>query len=193
MTDSHSSKAALRRDLRQRRQDLDPAAQHAAAHALVRSVLTLPGWTQAQNIALYLARDGEIDTAALASAARDAAKHLFLPVIRADNSLVFARWDTDDLPVANRFHIPEPPSGAERCPAAELDIIFLPVVGWDIHGGRLGMGGGYYDRSLTGNRGPLLVGLAHECQQVEQIPRDSWDISLDYIATDSALHCCSGG
>ena len=190
MTDIHSSKAALRSALRQQRRSLSPAAQHTAAQAVVHSVLTLPAWTEAQKIALYLARDGEIDTAALASIARHAAKQLFLPIICGENKLNFARWDTDDLPVANRFNIPEPPSGAEQCPVTELDIIFLPVVGWDTHGGRLGMGGGYYDRTLAGISGPVLVGLAHDSQQVAQIPRESWDRRLDYIATDSALHCC---
>ena len=71
-------------------------------------------------------------------------------------------------------------------------MIFLPVVGWDSHGGRLGMGGGYYDRALAGIVGPVLVGLAYGSQQVEQIPRESWDIVLDYVATDAGLIRCKG-
>jgi 5-formyltetrahydrofolate cyclo-ligase len=62
------------------------------------------------------------------------------------------------------------------------------VVGWDLFCNRLGMGSGFYDRTLSGARGPLLVGLAHECQRVEKIPRESWDIGMDYIATDTALY-----
>ena len=52
------------------------------------------------------------------------------------------------------------------------------------------MGKGFYDRTLAGVGGPLLVGLAHECQQVEAVPRDPWDIELDFIATDVALYRC---
>jgi 5-formyltetrahydrofolate cyclo-ligase len=63
-------------------------------------------------------------------------------------------------------------------------------VGWDGHGGRLGMGGGFYDRTLSGISGPLLVGLAHENQQVDEIPLENWDIALDYVATDVGLYAC---
>ena len=63
-------------------------------------------------------------------------------------------------------------------------------MGWDGHGGRLGMGGGFYDRTLSGISGPLLVGLAHENQHVDEIPLENWDIALDYVATDVGLHRC---
>ncbi len=193
MTDTHSRKTALRSALRQRRRSLSSAAQGAAAQALTQSVLSLPNWTGAQRIALYLARDGEIDTSALVSMARAESKQLFLPVLTADNSLSFARWNTADTQSTNRYNIPEPPSGAAQCPVADLDIIFLPVVGWDTQGGRLGMGGGYYDRALSGTVGPVLVGLAHDSQRTERIPKESWDIVMDYIATDTALHHCRNG
>jgi 5-formyltetrahydrofolate cyclo-ligase len=193
MTDTHSRKTALRSALRQQRRSLSSAAQGAAAQALTQSVLSLPNWTGAQRIALYLARDGEIDTSALVSMARAASKQLFLPVLTADNSLSFARWNTADTPSTNRYNIPEPPTGAAQYPVADLDIIFLPVVGWDAQGGRLGMGGGYYDRALSGIAGPVLVGLAHDSQRTERIPKESWDIVMDYIATDTALHHCQNG
>ena len=192
MTDNPSRKAALRSALRQRRKSLSAAAQGIAGQAVTRSVLDLPAWTNAQRIALYLARDGEIDTSALASIARSLNKQLFLPALNNDNSLVFARWNTHDTQSINRYNIPEPPTGADECPAPELDIIFLPVVGWDLQGGRLGMGGGYYDKTLSGTDHPVLVGLAHDIQRIEHIPLDSWDIVLDYVATDTELYKCRG-
>lgn len=193
MTDTPAKKAALRSALRQRRQSLSSAAQKAAGQAVTQSVLDLPVWTGAQRIALYHARDGEIDTSALASNARSHNKQLFLPALNNDNSLFFARWNTDDTQSINRYNIPEPPVGADQCPVSELDIIFLPVVGWDLRGGRLGMGGGYYDKTLSDAGHSVLVGLAHENQQIERVPRDSWDIALDYVATDTALYHCQGG
>jgi|TARA_B110000503_G_scaffold85373_1_gene129785 5-formyltetrahydrofolate cyclo-ligase len=193
MTDTHSRKTALRSALRQLRRSLSYAAQGAAAKALTQSVLSLPNWTGAQRIALYLARDSEIDTSALATLARAESKQLFLPVLTADNSLSFARWNTADTQSTNRYNILEPPIRAAQCPVADLDIIFLPVVGWDAQGGRLGMGGGYYDRALSGITGPVLVGLAHESQRAERIPKESWDIVMDYIATDTGLHHCRSG
>ena len=192
MPDTPSRKSALRSALRQRRNSLSPIQQADAAQALVQSVLGLSHWADAQRIALYLASDGEISTSVLASIARSEGKHLFLPILTGEHGLAFARWETDMTLSVNRYNIPEPPVAAEHCPAAELDMIFLPVVGWDSHGGRLGMGGGYYDRALAGIVGPVLVGLAYGSQQVEQIPRESWDIVLDYVATDAGLIRCKG-
>jgi 5-formyltetrahydrofolate cyclo-ligase len=188
MSDTHCIKTQLRNTLRLRRNTLSPLQQHAAAHALPVSVADLPHWASAQHIALYLAADGEIDTGPLEKIARDQGKQLFLPVINSDNSLSFAHWHVEDTLLNNRYNIPEPPITATRCALAKLDIIFLPLVGWDLHGGRLGMGGGFYDRTLSGTSGPLLVGLAHDNQQVEDVPQESWDVALDYIATDAALY-----
>jgi 5-formyltetrahydrofolate cyclo-ligase len=188
MPDTQPTKNQLRTELRRRRKALGHAQQHAAALALTRSVSELPHWANAQRIALYLAADGEIDTQPLATLARDLGKQLYLPVIDSDDRLSFARWDAHDSLSNNRYDIPEPPANAARCPASNLDIIFLPLVGWDKRGGRLGMGGGFYDRSLSDVAGPLLVGLAHELQQVDDIPRENWDVLLDYVATEAALY-----
>jgi 5-formyltetrahydrofolate cyclo-ligase len=192
MTDTHRLKIQLRNTLRQRRKSLSPSAQCAAAQALLQSINDIPSWTQARRIALYVAADGEIDTRPLDQHARSLGKQLFLPAINADNSLRFLSWQADDTLSTNRYNIPEPPATATCCPVVELDIIFLPLVGWDLRGHRLGMGGGFYDRTLSGVTAPLLVGLAHENQQVAEIPRESWDVVLDYIATDAALYRSQG-
>ena len=192
MPDSSPSKAQLRSTLRRRRQALSADQQDLAARAASNHIAELPGWRNAQRIALYLAADGEIDTTPLSELGRAQHKQLFLPVIKADNSLGFAEWRPDSPLSTTRFDIPEPPAQASRCPAENLDIIFLPLVGWDLQGGRLGMGGGFYDRTLAGLTGPLLVGLAHANQQVDCIPREEWDIPLNFIATDTALHFCKG-
>ncbi len=188
MTDTQRLKIQLRTTLRQRRKTLSACAQHTAAHALLLAIDNLPAWTKAQRIAVYLAADGEIDTGPLTTKARGLGKQLFLPIINDDLSLSFALWHADDSLSNNRYNIPEPSAATPRCAVAELDIIFLPLVGWDLHGGRLGMGGGFYDRTLAGTSGPLLVGLAHDNQQVEEVPQDGWDIRLDFIATDTAVY-----
>lgn len=184
------SKAQLRAHMRQQRQALDAPAQLAAANAVSSLISQLPGWPASTRIALYLANDGEIDTSTLAALCRDQGKQLFLPVIKENSELEFAAWDTNSTLQVNRFGIPEPGGEAERCSALALDIVILPLVAWDLQGGRLGMGGGFYDRALAGVTGPLLVGLAHAIQQVDSMPRDPWDISMDFVVTDTALHCC---
>ena len=190
MPDSSFSKSQLRSALRHRRQALSSDQQRLAAQAVSGHIAELPEWRAAQRIALYLAADGEIDTAPLGALGRAQHKQLFLPVIEADRSLAFAEWRADSPLSPNRFGIPEPSAQASRCPVEDLDIVFLPLVGWDLQGGRLGMGGGFYDRTLAGITGPLLVGLAHARQQVDCIPQEEWDISLNFIASDAALHFC---
>lgn len=190
MPDTKPSKVELRATLRQRRQALGIEQQRAAATSLITSICKLPVWNRAQRIALYMAADGEISTAPLQQIANSQGKQLFLPVIAADKSLSFHAWRQDEPLLDNRYKIPEPPAHSPQCTASELDIIFMPLVGWDKYGGRLGMGGGFYDRTLAGIEGPVLVGLGHACQQVGHLPRDSWDICLGYVATDAGLHDC---
>ncbi len=185
-------KTQLRKKLRLRRQALSPSTQLAAAEAVTRYITQLPGWSTARHIALYLANDGEIDTTPLTTMCRNTGKQLFLPVIDKQNLLGFAEWADGSKLISNRYGIPEPSSDVPRFAASRMDIIMLPLVAWDRQGRRLGMGGGFYDRALAGAEGALLVGLAHALQEVPQTPHDDWDIPLDFVVTDSALHCCQG-
>ena len=167
----------------------DSAQLHS--HSLQPLPNSRPGIRQSASPCTWLPTE-KSDTGPLQQLATRQGKQLFLPVIADDNSLSFHAWQADEPLRDNRYNIPEPPAQALRCPTNDLDIIFMPLVAWDQCGGRLGMGGGFYDRTLAGADGPVLVGLAHECQQVGQVPRDSWDVCLAFIATDTALHPCQG-
>ncbi|MNT59642.1 putative 5-formyltetrahydrofolate cyclo-ligase [compost metagenome] len=109
--------------------------------------------------------------------------------------MVFQRVRPDETMQPNRFRIPEPcHNRARQRKVWALDLVLLPLVGFDRHGGRIGMGGGFYDRSLA-YRGvrkkwhnPTLLGLAHECQQVDRLALASWDVSLKATVTDRAWY-----
>ncbi len=188
-----NSKVKLRDILRRRRQALTAQQQSLAALAVVQSVCQLPQWASANHIALYLPADGELDTTALAELARAQNKTIYLPVIGRDKTLSFARWQPDRALIKNSYGIPEPAPQSLRCAVGALDIIFLPLVGWDRQGGRLGMGGGFYDRTLCDipGPGPLRVGLGHHCQEADQLPREPWDVLMHFVATDTELCRCS--
>jgi len=190
MTSSSASKSELRARLRERRRSLDLQTQTAAALAVCEQISTSSHWPEARRIALYMANDNEVDTVPLAAHCRDAGKLLFLPVMQKDKTLRFAAWDPQTPLLRNSYGIGEPPATAERVAAADLDIIVLPLVGWDRRGTRLGMGGGYYDRSLAGVSGPVLAGLAYSMQEIADLPRDQWDIPLDIVVTEDCVHCC---
>jgi 5-formyltetrahydrofolate cyclo-ligase len=187
--DNQSQRLQLRKLIRQRRQQLSPAQQQQAANDLVSQALALPALNNSQHIALYLANDSELDTFPLIQTLWQQGKQLYLPVLHpfAAGYLLFVRYDKNTLLYPNRFGIPEPLAECHRLlPVDQLDIIFTPLVAFDLKGNRLGMGGGFYDRTLS----PLptksrskVIGLAHNCQQVDAVPCEAWDIPLNKVIT----------
>lgn len=193
-------RAALRRQLRQNRRQLSRAQQRQAARGLYRSLAQHPGFRRARSVALYLASDGEIDPGQLIKEALRRRKKVYLPVLARwpKNRMRFQQLARGEKLRPNRFAIAEPLAKSTRQkPAWAMDLVLLPLVGFDAHGGRLGMGGGFYDRCLAFRqrrqyRKPALWGLAHECQRVERLPLANWDIPLDAVMTDLACYVFGG-
>ena len=183
----------LRRDLRLARQSLSPRQQRVAAENLTRRLCIHPLFIRSGRIGLYLANDGEIDPAGIARAALKYNKKVFLPVLNPVHKghLLFLPWTPTTPMRKNRFGIMEPDiRQIKPRPAWVPDLVLMPLTGFDSKGNRLGMGGGFYDRSfnfkrhLTHNAPPVLVGLAHECQKVGSIPVASWDVPVHAVFTD---------
>lgn len=187
------SRPALRRQLRQARRQLSAAEQRQAARSLYRQLSQHPLFRRARDVALYLPNDGEIDPRPLLLAAQRRGKRTYLPVLNAwpRTRMAFQRLMPNEALRPNRFGIFEPPfKRARQRKIWTLDLVLMPLVGFDERGGRLGMGGGFYDRSLAyrkrrkkGHK-PTLLGLAHDCQKVDRLPLESWDVSLLATVTD---------
>ena len=187
------SRPQLRRMLRNARRALTPSEQRQAAHGLYRQLAQHPLFRRAKHISLYLPTDGEIDPRLLLRAAQRRGKATYLPVLSAwpRTKMVFQRVKPGEKLLPNRFRILEPRVNAKRQRKVwALDLVLLPLVGFDDAGGRLGMGGGFYDRSLAylarrqSWRKPTLLGLAHECQKVDRLAQASWDVPLAGTVTD---------
>jgi 5-formyltetrahydrofolate cyclo-ligase len=188
-----NQKNILRREKRLQRRALNFQQQQQAAQALNRQLGRDPTFIRAKDIVFYFANDGEIDPIFLLKRAHRMGKRCYLPILSAGNTLQFSRYRPGGELCLNQFGIPEPVNGIRRKPWLQC-LILLPLVAFDRHGGRLGMGGGFYDRSLAGvfskhkknrlSKKPILLGLAHHCQEVEQLPMESWDIPLSGIVTD---------
>lgn len=183
----------LRKQMRSARRALTAQQQTQAAQNLLGNLSTLPEFIRARNIAIYLPSDGEIDPRPLLERCWAMGKKTYLPVLHPirHNSLWFAPYSKDTKMTRNCYRIEEPAlQKAPRRPAWALDLVLLPLVAFDANGGRMGMGGGYYDRTFAfstkpnGLRGPKLLGLAHELQRVDKLPVESWDIPLAGILTD---------
>ena len=188
----------LRKQLRARRLALTPEQQAHAAQALLRKLMSLPLFMRSQHVALYWAMDGEIDLTPVAEQCWKMGKHCYLPVLHPNQArqLWFVRYTPDTALKLNRFKIPEPNHRiAQKLPAHLLDMVLLPLVGFDANGARLGMGGGFYDATFAFKQKPAaqtkptgkpwLFGVAHACQQVDELTTAAWDIPLQGVVTDT--------
>lgn len=182
----------LRRRLRAERRALSRARHRAASALLARRLATLPAFQRARRVAAYWPADGEIDPLPALRRAAAAGKTCYLPVLcpQRDGHLHFAPWQPQTPLRRNRFGIPEPAVAPRHWLAPRmLDLVLLPLVGFDEAGNRLGMGGGFYDRSfafLTHRRWrrPCLVGVAFDLQRVDRLPRRAWDVPLDAVVSE---------
>lgn len=186
------SRSELRTTLRQRRRALSADQQVSAGEMLCDILSARTELTDSRHVAIYIANDGEINPEALRDFLWNAGKQCYLPVIGESNNLLFIEYLPDTPLVLNRFGIPEPSLQSARLISPEkLDVVFVPLTGFDEAGRRLGMGGGFYDRTFAFTRTakkPMLIGLAHECQKVESIPVENWDIAMSGIATDGCYY-----
>ena len=190
---SGPAKNALRKQLRHTRRNLSKQQQIQASMGLCRQLTTLPEFIYSQRIAAYIPNDGEIDPQPLIELAWRTGKRVYLPVLHPfkKGHLLFMEHVPNQILAKNRFGIPEPIcEHDERCQPWILDLVLTPLVGFDEQGNRMGMGGGFYDRTLafmnnhSRPRKPCLLGVAHECQKVKTLPNENWDIAMNGIVTD---------
>lgn len=179
---------ALRRQLRQRRQALPAAERIAAADGLARQVFSLPFFPSRGYVAGYWSMQGEIGLHAVQVQLPPGLVYC-LPVLHEDQQLRFAPWRSGDALVTNRFGIPEPDvSPASALSAHDMALVLMPLVGFDAAGNRLGMGGGWYDRTFalrqTQSPPPWLVGVGFSAQSVAALPVQPWDVKADAICTE---------
>ena len=188
------SKRDVRAAMRQRRQALSAGERMQAAEAISHHLLASLLFDLTGYVAGYWAMGGELPLHVLQMRLREG-QVWCLPCVRPDNSLRFAPWRPGDPLVGNRYGIPEPElDPASQLTAADMAVILLPLVAFTAGGARLGMGGGYYDRSLplrlTQPAPPVLIGVGYGFQQVDRLPREAWDVPLDAVVTEAGLIAC---
>ena len=183
----------LRQRNRRLRAELSRDELDRAAAALAARIVELDEYRQAGRIAAYFAVNGEIGLDPVIDAALEAGKQVYLPNLDRQ-ALRFAPYFRAQKMRINRFKLPEPDvSDDEMLDPEALDLVLTPLVVFDAECNRIGMGGGFYDRSFAfrkqpGRDRPSLIGVAHELQRVEQLIPESWDVRLDRIVTDRATY-----
>ncbi len=191
-------KTELRKRLRSARRKLSVAQQSDAADKLLLRLLEIDAFVQSDRVAFYLANDGEIDPSKLIEWCSQNNKYGYLPIVRQEaerNWLMFAEVTPSSQFEENRFGIQEPVvDESSWINARDLDLVLLPLVGFDKFGNRIGMGGGFYDTTFEFLKldksisKPQLIGVAHEIQKVEKINAESWDVPLKMVVTDQAIY-----
>jgi len=152
---------------------------------------------RAQRIAFYFPAGNEVDLLPLIEFAWASNKQVYLPILglRYTGQLWFVPFNSDDNLYLNRFGIPEPVHNKRhrKTKLRDLDILFMPLIAFDNNGNRIGMGGGFYDKTLaslhatSGWQRPKRIGVGYSLQQVDSIPTEKWDIPLHAIATEKGL------
>lgn len=186
----------LRQQLLQQRRGLNPQIQQTAAHHVAEQIIHSTFFHRSQRIAFYLPINGELDPQPLIQHARQLGKICCVPLLHPlkRNRLLFTPYEPDDILVRNRFGILEPSLQQHKIiPAWTLDLVLMPLIGFDINGNRLGTGGGFYDRTFAflqrreKSSRPYLVGLAYEFQKINQFKAEIWDVPLSAIVTEKRI------
>lgn len=198
----HYTSKSIRQVLRTKRNTLTATFQKEASEALLLRLKDDIAVKEANHIALYLANNGELDLQPFIHWSWQQNKHIYLPIIHpfSKGHLLFLHYDKNSPMVTNQYNITEPKLDVRNIkPIQQLDIMLTPLVAFDLTGARIGMGGGYYDRTLAKwykhyvqnkQYTPSIIGVAHDCQQITKVPNEAWDIPLPKIITPTRTINC---
>jgi 5-formyltetrahydrofolate cyclo-ligase len=197
--DKHSSKnnsirlekKRLREHYKVQRLQATPQQRMQAADAVAQQLLALPEWPSAHYVAGYWATQGELPLHSV-QMRMQAPQIWCLPLVQTDKTLKFSPWRAGDPLASNQYGIPEPDVlPTSTLDASDISIILMPLLAYTRSGARLGMGGGYYDRSFAIRHKqpapPLLIGIAYSSQEAESLHTEAWDIKLDMLVNEKEL------
>jgi len=185
---------AIRDKIKAQRTALSPDDVADASIEISRRLWGLPTLARARRIACYFPVGNEVDCRFFISAAWERGRIVLLPVLYG-SELKFSIYDSKTVFLRNRYDIPEPVTKTSHlADSQKIDVVLVPLVAFDATGNRIGMGGGYYDRSFRFMRHrmawhrPTLVGLAYDFQKAPKIKARSWDIPLQFAVTEKTIY-----
>jgi len=190
------AKSVLRKKIRQQRNALSDAEQLAACFGVLNQLRNYPSFRSSHRVAAYLANDGEVSLNEIFFDLWRRNRECYLPVLFGfgGKRMHFAPFQQNSSFTKNIYGILEPVVPIRKqLKSNVLDLVLMPLVAFDLNGSRLGMGGGYYDKSFeflkfrNNWKKPKLIGVAHDFQQVDQLPSDDWDVPIDSVVTPTRL------
>ncbi|MCB1583705.1 MAG: 5-formyltetrahydrofolate cyclo-ligase [Xanthomonadales bacterium] len=176
------NKTKIRQQLRLHRANINNNNRHQFNQNIIQHIYDSTIWQQAKSVAIYLPFGGEADISILSKAD----KMIYLPAIKGEN-MQFQIWNNQITFETLNYGLKQPTfvDGLNQDP---IDLYLMPLVGFDSKGNRLGMGGGFYDRYFAESHKGVKAGVAYQCQQVEQLPSDPWDVKIQHIFTEQGHH-----
>ncbi len=185
---------ALRTALQVKRSELPANVIASKSLEISARVWRLPALSRARRLACYFAVNGEVDCQPIITNAWERGREIFLPVLCGEE-LRFAPYVRGAQFNLNRYGIPEPIcSHRHLLQPRQMDVVLTPLVAFDVNGNRLGMGGGYYDRSFRfliqaqNWTRPRLIGVGYEFQKAAQLKACSWDVPLNKAVTEQQVY-----
>ncbi|MBV8062063.1 MAG: 5-formyltetrahydrofolate cyclo-ligase [Nevskia sp.] len=184
-------KSELRHCLRRLRVAIPGSQRRCCARRAARQLARWRALRRARDVAVYLSVRSELSTAPLLARLLRRGRHrVWAPVTGSAPRMRFAPLRRHSCLRRGALGLPQVACTRPLRSAASLDLVLLPLLGFDGQGHRLGNGGGWYDRALAGRRSgrrPLLVGYAYAAQEIAAVPAEPWDVKLDAIATERGL------
>ncbi len=193
-------KESIRAKMKARRSALAPRRIRQVSVRIQNALMQIPEWMAARRVCLYLALPTEVQTRILVAACWKAGKHVLVPAYRKKTACYdLAGLRPGDLVKTGRWAVPEPVrprwttpvrTAPNRPRPTGVDLVVTPGVAFDRAGGRLGHGGGHYDRLLAGKalQKAFKVGLALECQMMARVPMEAHDVRLNAVATELKVY-----
>jgi 5-formyltetrahydrofolate cyclo-ligase len=177
--------------MRQRLGALDTAIAAETGEAVAEHISASSVWREASTVALFSTLKGEVDTAPLIRLARCDGKRMLFPRMVPGSLLEFACVEDPECLQRGRYGVLEPSNGCAAQALTSDVVVFVPGLAFDLGGGRLGRGAGYYDRTFAAtesNRGrPQMIGVGFAFQIVESVPVSSVDVRMDRIVTENGV------
>jgi 5-formyltetrahydrofolate cyclo-ligase len=190
LTPDNLSTSRLRKAAIKARRALNDEARDNASAKICDLIIHSHEFMSCKILACYLPTDDEVDPTAVINRAWRAKKRVFAPVTSSHGKMFFRQLTPDTDLAMNQFGLWEPLSGPSIA-AKFLDVVITPLAAFDAERHRIGMGGGYFDRCFHFLQKrktwlqPKLIGVAFDCQKVEKIVPNPWDVRLYRIVTES--------
>lgn len=187
-------KQQVRREALRERRSISAVRNLELSTAIQRRVESLEEYTNARVLACYVAKSDEVQTRGILESALGSGKVVIVPKTDpARRRLTFHEIRSMDELMPGYLDVLEPSAGSAVFPLGEAQLVLVPVVAWDVNGGRMGYGRGYFDRELRSKGGAAAAGLAFESQRRERLPMARSDAFMDIIVTESRVVRCGGG